>query len=359
MRLKVLGKRHGIAAVTLHAQVQRLHALQDEKCVERRQRGADVAKQHRAGPADVGRGPEGIAPHHAVVARIGLGEAREAVAVGHPVKVARIDHDAADRGAMATDKLGERVHHDVGAVLKRTAQDGSGHRVVHDERHAHGVRGVGPGTKVNHVQRRVAERLHEHRAGVLVGQFGDRLGVVALGEAHFDAELRQRVGEQVVGTAVQLRLGDDVVAGAAHVEYRVGNCSLTGCQSAGGDAALQLGDALLQHIPGGVHDSGVDVARLGKREQVRGVLGIVEDERGRLVDRHGPCIGGRVGCLTPVKGNGVAVLLAHEVVSPWDVAVTAALGPSGPAAILIITYMDSGISVRVFHGATGVPGTTP
>ena len=124
MLLEMLRDGQCIGAVTLHAQVQRLHALQDEEGIERRQGGARVAQQHGADAADVRGGPEGVAPHNPVVAGVGLGEAREAVGVGRPVEVARVDDHAADRGAVATDELGERLHHDVGAVLERTAQDG-------------------------------------------------------------------------------------------------------------------------------------------------------------------------------------------------------------------------------------------
>jgi hypothetical protein len=42
-----------------------------------------------------------------------------------------------------------------------------------------------------------------------------------LGEAHLDALARQHVGEQGVGAAVELRHGDDVVAGLGQVQDRV------------------------------------------------------------------------------------------------------------------------------------------
>lgn len=38
------------------------------------------------------------------------------------------------------------------------------------------------------------------------------------------------------------------------------------------DSALERGDPLLQHVLGGVVDPGVDIAGLGQREQIRGVL---------------------------------------------------------------------------------------
>ena len=62
--------------------------------------------------------------------------------------------------------------------------------------------------------------------------------------------------------------------------------------------AFEGGDARLHDHLGRVHDARVDVADLGQREQVGRVLGVAELVRGRLVDRHGPGAGGRVGLLT-------------------------------------------------------------
>ena len=60
------------------------------------------------------------------------------------------------------------------------------------------------------------------------------------------------------------------------------------------DAALERGEALLQHVVRRVHDAGVDVAQFLEREQVGGVLGVELVGRG-LVDRHrdGPWLGRR------------------------------------------------------------------
>ena len=71
----------------------------------------------------------------------------------------------------------------------------------------------------------------------------------------------------------------------------------------GAGAALERGDALLDDVLGRVLDAGVDVAELGQREQVRGVVGVVEDVRRRLVDRRGASLGHRVG-----RGAGVDLL---------------------------------------------------
>ena len=175
-----------------------------------------------------------------------------------------------------------------------------------------GVRRVRPGLDVDDVELRVADRLGEDEARLVVGQAGDRVRVVRIGEAHLDAVLRQRVREQVVGAAVERRDRDDVVAGAREVEHRVGDGGLAGGRGAGGEPALERRDALLEDVPGRVHDARVDVARHLEREQVGGVLGVVELVRRRLVDRDGPRLRRRVGRLAAVKGDGLGALSAHR-----------------------------------------------
>ena len=162
-----------------------------------------------------------------------------------------------------------------------------------------GVRGVRPGAQVDDVELRVADRLGEHEARLVVGQPGDGVRVVGVGPAHLDAVLRQRVREQVVGAAVQRRDRDDVVAGPRDVEHGVRHGRLAGGRRAGREPALERRDALLEDVPGRVHDARVDVARHLEREQVGGVLGVVELVRRRLVDRDGPGLasfGGRGSC---------------------------------------------------------------
>ena len=65
----------------------------------------------------------------------------------------------------------------------------------------------------------------------------------------------------------------------------------------GADAALERGDALLDDVGGRVHDARVDVAELLEPEQVRGVVGVVEDVARRLVDRQ------RRGLRWPCRGS--------------------------------------------------------
>ena len=158
------------------------------------------------------------------------------------------------------------------------------------------VRDRGDAGDVEDVDLRVGDRLAEERLGVRPHGRPPRLEVVGiLDEADLDAELGQRVVEEVVGAAVQARAGDDVVAGGGEVEDRERLGGLTGGQEQRRHAALERGDALLDHVLGRVHDAGVDVARLGEAEQRGGVVGAVERVRGGLVDRQRPRVGGASG----------------------------------------------------------------
>ncbi|MNE88658.1 hypothetical protein D3C80_1859850 [compost metagenome] len=61
---------------------------------------------------------------------------------------------------------------------------------------------------------------------------------------------------------------------------------------------------MLQHIVGGIHDAGVDIAGHVQVEQVGAVLGVIEFEGDVLIDRHGDGLGGRIRLETVVQRDG-------------------------------------------------------
>ena len=152
-------------------------------------------------------------------------------------------------------------------------------------------------------QLRIGQRLGVIGAGAGVGGAAEILRIGRIDEAHLDALVLQRVGEQVPGAAVEIGRADDVVARAREVLDREGRGRLPRGQRQRGDAAFERRDALLQHVVGRIHDARVDVAELLQREQVRGVLGVAELIGGGLIDRHGDRAGGRVGAPAGVKGE--------------------------------------------------------
>lgn len=78
---------------------------------------------------------------------------------------------------------------------------------------------------------------------------------------------------------------------------------LPGGQCDSCNSPFQGGDPLFQDVLGGVVDARVDVAGFREGEQIGRMLGVAEDERRGLVDRHGTRAGRRVG-----DGAGVDLL---------------------------------------------------
>ena len=151
------------------------------------------------------------------------------------------------------------------------------------------------------------------RASVARAKFSGSRGI---DEAHLDALVLQRVGEQVPCAAVEIGRGDDVVAGAREILHRESRGRLTAGQRQPRDAAFERGDALLQHIVGRVADARVDVAEFLQREQIGGVLGAVELIGGRLIDRHGDGAGRRIGAPAGMQGERFRLRDADITVLP-------------------------------------------
>ena len=114
-------------------------------------------------------------------------------------------------------------------------------------------------------------------------------------QATAPAEVLEGMGELVDRAAVQLAGRHELVAG---LQERVEDHHLRGV--AGGDrerrrAALQRRHALLQDRVGRIADAAVDVPEGLQPEERGGVVDVVEDEGGGLVDRRRPGAGRRVG----------------------------------------------------------------
>ena len=98
---------------------------------------------------------------------------------------------------------------------------------------------------------------------------------------------RQGVFEKCIRAAVELGGGDDVITGAGDVENRAGDGGLAAGVGEGGDTTFECGDALFEHVGGGVHDTGVNVAELFEAEEFGRMVGIPKHVAGGLINRDG------------------------------------------------------------------------
>ena len=193
---------------------------------------------------------------------------------------------------------------DVGAVLDRADQIGRRQRVVDDQRDLRLLGDHGDGADVGDDAAGIGDRLDEDRLGLVVDRGAQGVEIVGIGPAHLPAEILEGVIELVDRAAVELGRGDEFVAG---LHQRVEDDRLRGV--AGGDGerrrrALERGDALFQRRRRRVGDAGVDVAERLQAEQRGGVIDVVENEGGRLVDRRDPRARGRIGPRPGVDRQG-------------------------------------------------------
>src|ERR1700733_6359848 len=258
-----------------------------------------------------------IGVDQAMIGRIWLVECGELVRMLLPVEIAAIHNRPAERGAMAAQKLGKRMDDDIGAMFDRPQQDGCGDGVVDDQWHAMTVGDPGQALDVTDVACRVADAFTEHCSRVLVDHFLDRLGTIALGKSDTDSLAWQKMSEEGVGGAVELRRGDHIASQLSYILHRVSHCCLAAGNAKSIPATLERGDAPLQNRGGGVADAGVAKAFGLKVEQGCGVVGAIEFKGDCLVNRHRDGLGCRIGVVTAVDSNRFPF---HLFTCPWPVA---------------------------------------
>src|SRR5215212_3392985 len=306
--LQELGDGLRVLRVALHPQGQRLEALQEEKAVERAQSRTPVPEHLDARLQYKRKLAERGVDLQPVVGGVWFGEPRELAVV--PGEGAAIHYDTADRRAVPADELGGRVDDDVGAVLQGVDQVGRWQGVVDNEWDASVVGHRRGPLDIQRVERRVAYGLGIDGLRLIRDRRAYSVEIRRVGELHVYTDLGQRVVELVVGTAVELRRGDDLIAGSHDVQDRQPLGSLSRCRRQRANSLLQRGQPLLEDVGRGVHDPGVYIALFGEGEQVSRVVGIVEDIRGRLVDGYRPRRGCRVDLLPGMQSQGVEPVLA-------------------------------------------------
>ena len=103
--------------------------------------------------------------------------------------------------------------------------------------------------RISSVSRRgIAHRLGIDGAGLRGDGGAEVFGIAAVDEAHVDAQVRQRLREEIVRAAVEARAGDDLLARAREIGDRQEDGRLAGCGRQRRHTALKGRDALLEDI---------------------------------------------------------------------------------------------------------------
>ena len=223
---------------------------------------------------------------------------------------------AANARAVPADELGQRVDDDVRAVLRAAGRDTASRRCCRRRTECPASWAIlRDRLEIVDVVLRVADRFGVDQARVLVDRLAEVLRVGANRRiCTVIPSFGERVVEQVVGPAVEVAGGDDVLARLAM--FRTARSSPPARRRRPGPPTppSSSASALLQHVGGGVHETGVDVAEFLQPEEVRGVLGAFEDIGGGLVDRHGAGQGGRVGLLAGMECERIESQVFSDIV---------------------------------------------
>ncbi len=203
----------------------------------------------------------------------------------------------------------------IGAVIEGAAQVGCRKGIVDHERDLVLVSDLGDCLDVEDVGLRVADDLAVEKLGFRRHRAPKALRIGGVDEMNLDAETLEGERKLVVGTAIERVRRHHLVASLKQRgDGRELRCL---ARSAGqrADTALQTCDALLEGARSRVGNARIDVAELVQGEQVRSVVGVLEDVGSGLIDRHGTRAGRRIWHLAGVQHQRVeskVEFLGHE-----------------------------------------------
>ena len=100
MIVQVICYCNGIVTMALHPQGQRLNTLQYQECIKGADRSSCISQRHSAGAANICRRTQCLSIYYAMISGLRIIQHRETLWIFRPWKLAGIDDDAAQRGAV-------------------------------------------------------------------------------------------------------------------------------------------------------------------------------------------------------------------------------------------------------------------
>ena len=187
---------------------------------------------------------------------------------------------------MAAYELGGGVYHNVGAVFYGTEQIRRCKSVVHNQGDAGSVGHFCHLFYIGDIGVGIAQSLYENSLCLFFDGPGKVFNVAAVYKCRGDSVGHQGVLQQIVGAAVYVFGGDDMISRARDVQYGIGDGGGAGSHGKCAYTALKSGDTLLKDILGGICQAAVDIAGVGQAKAGGGVLAIVEHIGCGLIYRH-------------------------------------------------------------------------
>ena len=159
----------------------------------------------------------------------------------------------ADHDRVAVHVLGGGVGDDIRTPFKRTAINGCGKGIVHNEGNAVRMGNIRHFTDIQHAKRGIGNSLRKESFRIGAERFGDFLRrSVLVHESNFNAHFPECDGKEVVCAPVNRRSTDDMIPSLANIENGKEGSRLAGRRQNGGHTALQFGNFSGNRLIGGV-----------------------------------------------------------------------------------------------------------
>ena len=198
---------------------------------------------------------------------------------------------------MAADKFRGRVDHDIRSVLDGPQQIRCGKSRVDHQRNLMVMGNLCDGLHIRHFRIRIAKSLYVQRLCIVLNGLLKGLRTQRVHKGCGDAVIRQRVGQQVVASAVKILRRHDVSAAQGDILHRVGHCRRTGRCGNRCHAPLEGRHSLLKNLHRRVRKPGINIPRVFQSKPVCRMLRVMKNVGRGLINRHRSGVCGRVRLL--------------------------------------------------------------
>jgi hypothetical protein len=188
---------------------------------------------------------------------------------------------------VAVQILRDALHGQVDAHRQRLLVDRGRKRIVDHRQHAPRAARIGKLADIDAAQRRIDGRLEPDDPRPVAEERFHMRELVERHEPRRDPESAEDVLEQVQRSAVNGRAAHDLVPCPQVRQQNSRRRGLTRCEHQGALGAIERGELLLRRDDGRVRVARIQMLRRSAFVVGHHFLGVVEDERGRFVNRCG------------------------------------------------------------------------
>ena len=175
---QILDNFQSIGNVTFHTERQGFQTLQQDKSIERRDRGSCITQNNSPDASDESCRPRHIGKDRPMITWVRFAQGRELIGICFPIEIATVHNHSSQARSVSTDKFGGGMDDDIGAVFDRADQVRCTECIIHDQRDIMTVGHLRHSIDIGNIRIRIAERFDIHYFRILPDGSLQRLRVV-------------------------------------------------------------------------------------------------------------------------------------------------------------------------------------